>query len=198
MIEVILLEKIGRLGQIGQLVKVKPGYARNFLLPRRKALRATKENMAVFEAQRADIEARNADTRAAAEALAKKLDGQRFVLIRQASEVGQLFGSVTVRDIAEALKTGGFDIERQYVLLPAPLKHIGLTKVEVKLHPEVSATIVMNIARTEDEARLQEKTGQAAKASAAALEAEAAAKAQEALNNAMLEKTSEEAEATPA
>lgn len=162
MIEVILLEKVGRIGQIGTVVKVKPGYARNFLLPQKKALRATKDNLAYFEAKRADIEAANAQTRAAAEKSGKTLDGKKLTTIRQASEVGQLFGSVTVRDIAVLLKEAGFDVERQYIQLAAPIKTIGVFKIPVRLHADVSVTVQLNIARTEDEAKIQEKTGKAA------------------------------------
>jgi large subunit ribosomal protein L9 len=163
MIEVILLEKIGRLGTIGQKVKVRPGYARNYLLPRSKALRATKENLARFEVERVQIEARNADAKAKAEAVSKTLEGRKFVIIRQASELGQLFGSVNVRDVALQLHEAGFEVERQNVALSVPIKMLGLHKVEVHLHPEVSVSVTMNIARTEDEAAVQEKTGAAVK-----------------------------------
>ncbi|NDE91397.1 MAG: 50S ribosomal protein L9 [Alphaproteobacteria bacterium] len=168
--EVILLEKVGRIGQIGTVVKVKPGYARNFLLPKKKALRATKDNIAYFEAKRSEIEAANAQTRAAAEKSGKTLDGKKFTTIRQASEVGQLFGSVTVRDIAELLKAGGFDVERQYILLAAPIKTVGVFQIPVRLHADVSVNIALNIARTEDEAKIQEKTGKAAKSRETAVE----------------------------
>lgn len=170
MIEVILLEKVGRIGQIGTVVKVKPGYARNFLLPHKKALRATKENLAYFEAKRSEIEAANAAAKAAAEKSGKNLDGKKFTTIRQASEVGQLFGSVTVRDIAELIKAGGFTVERQYIMLAAPIKTVGVFKIPVKLHADVSVTISLNIARTEDEAKIQEKTGKAAKSRETAVE----------------------------
>jgi large subunit ribosomal protein L9 len=159
MIEVILLEKIGRLGGIGQTVKVKPGYARNFLLPRKKALRATKDNLAYFEAKRAEIIAANANAQSKAEAYAKKMDGKKFVIIRQASELGQLFGSVTMRDVASILHDAGYEVDRQAVNIAAPIKMLGLHKVEVQLHADVAAIITLNIARTEDEAKVQEKTG---------------------------------------
>jgi large subunit ribosomal protein L9 len=175
MIEVILLERIGRLGQIGQVVKVKPGFARNYLLPRKKALRATKDNMAFFESQRSNIEAANADARSNAQKQGEKLAGKMFVVIRQASDVGQLFGSVTVRDVAEQLHLAGYETERQNILLAAPIKTLGLHKIDVSLHPEVTVNVVVNIARTEDEAKVQEKTGQAVKL--AAERAEQAAKA---------------------
>lgn len=164
MIEVILLEKVGRLGQIGQVVKVRPGYARNYLLPRKKALRATQSNLAFFEGKRAEIEAANASARGKAETHGKSLEGRKFVAIRQASEVGHLFGSVTVRDITDLLQAAGFEIDRQDVLLAAPIKNIGLFNVKLRLHAEVMVNIIINIARNEDEAKLQEKTGQAAKA----------------------------------
>lgn len=197
MIDVILLEKIGRLGQIGQVVRVKPGFARNYLLPRKKALRATKDNLAYFETQRASIEAANADARAKAELRGKELNGKVFTLIRQASEVGHLFGSVTIRDVADQLKAAKFETERQNILLSAPIKNLGLTKIDVRLHAEVTVTITLNIARTEDEAKIQEKTGQAVKLSAQqAQDADAAAKAQA---EALFEKPEgEAAEAAPA
>jgi len=177
MIEVILLERVGRLGQIGQVVKVKPGYARNFLLPRKKALRATKDNLAFFESQRAKIEAANADARATAQKQAQKLEGRKFVVIRQASEVGHLFGSVTIRDVAEQLHLAGYETERQNVMLAAPIKSLGLHNIKIALHPEVHVGITLNIARTEDEAKTQEKTGEAVRQSAAAAEADARAEA---------------------
>src|ERR1043166_2105057 len=163
MIEVILLEKVGRLGQIGEVVKVRPGYARNFLLPRTKALRATKSNVAFFESKRAEIEAANADAKQKAETQGKKLEGKKFTTIRQASEVGHLFGSVTVRDVADLLHDAGFEIDRQDVLLAAPIKNIGLFNVKLRLHAEVMVGITINVARNEDEAKQQEKTGQAAR-----------------------------------
>jgi large subunit ribosomal protein L9 len=188
MIDVILLEKVGRLGQIGQQVKVKPGFARNYLLPQKKALRATKENIAYFESRRAEIEAANAKGRAAAELAGKKLEGKVFTMIRQASDVGQLFGSVTVRDVAEQMKTGGFETERQNILLAAPIKTLGVHSIDVRLHPEVQVSIKVNIARTEDEAKVQEKTGQAAKGRGASQEdAEAKAAAEVEANKAFFE-----------
>lgn len=153
--EVILLERVEKLGQMGDVVKVRPGFARNFLLPRKKALRANEANKKVFESQRADLEARNLDRRKDAEAAAKKLDGRSFVIIRQASEAGLLFGSVSTRDIAEAAGADGVKIDRSQVRLDKPLKSLGLTKLRVMLHPEVSATIEINIARSADEAERQ-------------------------------------------
>lgn len=155
MIEVILLERIERLGQMGEVVRVKPGYARNFLLPRKKALRATKDNIAYFETQRTQLEATNLKRRGEAEALAKKVDGMSVVLVRQASDTGQLYGSVRPRDVADAIIAQGVTIERSQVKLDIPIKTLGLHKLRVALHPEVSVGIVVNVARSEDEAKLQ-------------------------------------------
>jgi large subunit ribosomal protein L9 len=157
MMEVILLERVGRLGAIGAVVTVKPGFARNYLLPQHKALRATNANMARFEAQRASIEARNADARAAAAATGEKLDGQVFVLIRQAGEGGQLYGSVAARDVADAAIAAGFEVARNQIVLDKPIKTIGMHAVVVRLHPEVEITVTANVARTEDEATRQAK-----------------------------------------
>jgi large subunit ribosomal protein L9 len=153
--EVILLERVEKLGQMGDVVKVRPGFARNFLLPRRKALRANEANKKVFEAQRADLEARNHERRKDAEGAAKKLDGRSFVIIRQASEAGLLYGSVSTRDIADAAAAEGVKVDRAQVRLDKPLKTLGVSKVRVMLHPEVSATIDINIARSADEAERQ-------------------------------------------
>ncbi len=153
--EVILLERVEKLGQMGDVVKVRPGFARNFLLPRKKALRANEENKKVFEAQRAELEARNVERRKDAEAAARKLDGRSFIIIRQASEAGLLFGSVSTRDIADAAAGEGIKIDRTQVRLDKPLKSLGISKVRVMLHPEVAATIDINIARSADEAERQ-------------------------------------------
>ncbi|MEQ8745138.1 50S ribosomal protein L9 [Pyruvatibacter sp.] len=153
--DVILLERVEKLGQMGDVVDVKPGYARNFLLPRGKALRANKANRQRFETERAQLEARNLELRGEAEAVQVKLDGQSVIVIRQASESGQLYGSVATRDIAEGLTEGGFSIERQQVDLQRPIKTLGLHEVLVRLHPEVSATVTVNVARTQDEAERQ-------------------------------------------
>lgn len=161
MIEVILMERIERLGTLGQVVKVRPGYARNYLLPQKKAMRATKANIAVFEKQRAVLEAQNAKLRAEAEADAKKLEGLHVMIIRQASDSGQLYGSVTARDVAEAANEAGHKIERRCVEIVNPIKTIGLSELKIKLHPEVSVKIVINVARTEDEGKLQEQRGAA-------------------------------------
>lgn len=157
MVEVILLERVGRLGAIGDVVKVKPGFARNFLLPQKKALRATAANKALFDAQRAQIEAQNAKAKEVASVLGEKLAGQTFTLIRQAGEAGQLYGSVSTRDIAAAANEAGFEIDRTQVLLHAPIKTIGVHAVRVKLHAEVEVEIKANVARTKDEADRQAK-----------------------------------------
>ncbi len=153
--DVILLERVENLGQMGDVVKVKAGYARNFLLPQKKALRANDDNKQVFEAQRADLEARNLERKKEAEQVAGKIDGASFVIIRQSSELGVLYGSVSSRDIAEAASEGGFSIERSQVRLDKPLKALGLTPVRVVLHPEVDVKININVARSEDEAERQ-------------------------------------------
>jgi len=153
--EVILLERVENLGQMGDVVKVRSGFARNYLLPRKKALRANEDNKKVFEAQRADLEARNLERRKDAESAAKKLVGRSFVIIRQASDAGLLYGSVSTRDIADAAADDGVKVDRTQVRLDKPLKTLGLSKVRVMLHPEVSATIEINIARSADEAERQ-------------------------------------------
>jgi large subunit ribosomal protein L9 len=153
--QVILLERIGRLGQMGDVVTVKDGYARNFLLPQKKALRATKENLARFESNRSQLEARNLELKKEAEAVAAKLDGQTFVAIRQAGDTGQLYGSVTTRDIVEIVTAGGFSIDRRQVVLDRPIKTLGIHATRVALHPEVVVNVSLNVARTEDEAERQ-------------------------------------------
>ncbi len=153
--DVILLERIGRLGQMGDVVKVKDGYARNYLLPQGKALRATKENRARFERERAQLEARNLELKREAEAVAVKLDRQSFVVLRQAGDTGQLYGSVSTRDVAELVTSGGFTIERAQVLLDRPIKTLGLHEVRIGLHPEVTVKVIVNVARTEEEAERQ-------------------------------------------
>ncbi len=159
--DVILLERIEKLGQIGDVVSVKPGFARNFLLPRKKALRATEDNKKRFEAQRAQIEATNLKRKQEAEKIAKKVDGTKIVVIRQASETGLLFGSVANRDIADGVTAAGFTIDRRQVILDKPIKTLGLHKVRVALHPEVIVTVTANVAKSEDEAAQQEKLGTA-------------------------------------
>jgi large subunit ribosomal protein L9 len=153
--QVILLERIGRLGQMGDVVNVKDGYARNFLLPQKKALRATEENLARFEKDRAQLEARDLELKKEAEAVAGKLAGQNFLAIRQAGDTGQLYGSVTTRDIAEVVTAGGFTIDRRQIVMDRPIKTLGLHQTRVALHPEVIVQIMLNVARSEDEAERQ-------------------------------------------
>ncbi|HEY5723816.1 MAG TPA: 50S ribosomal protein L9 [Allosphingosinicella sp.] len=153
--EVILLERIEKLGAIGDVVKVKNGYARNFLLPNGKALRANESNRKVFEANREKIEATNAERRGQAETESKKIDGAKIQLIRQASNAGQLYGSVTARDIAEALEAQGHKVAKNHIILDRPIKGIGLQDVKVSLHPEVSVLIHVNVARSPEEAEMQ-------------------------------------------
>ncbi|MDH4981605.1 50S ribosomal protein L9 [Hyphomicrobium sp. D-2] len=155
--QVILLERIGRLGQMGDVVTVKDGFARNFLLPQKKALRATEANRAQFESQRAQLEANNLDLKREAEAVAEKLDGQIFVSIRSAGDTGQLYGSVATRDIAEVVTANGFTIDRRQVVLERPIKNLGLHPITIALHPEVSVTVQLNVARSEDEAERQSR-----------------------------------------
>jgi large subunit ribosomal protein L9 len=153
--EVILLERVEKLGAIGDVVKVKNGFARNFLLPNGKALRANEANRKVFEANRERIEAQNAERRSAAEKDSKKIDGATVQLIRQASNVGQLYGSVSARDLAEALEAQGHKLAKNQIVLDRPIKSIGMQEVRVALHPEVSVTIRVNVARSPEEAELQ-------------------------------------------
>ena len=156
---IILLERIEKLGQMGDLVNVKPGYARNYLLPQGKALRANNANMERFESERAQREADNLTKRSEAEAEAKKMDGLAVNLVRAASEMGQLFGSVTSRDIAEAVTEAGFTINRNQVVMDRAIKTLGLTDTKIRMHPEVSISITVNIARSLAEAETQLKTG---------------------------------------
>ena len=153
--QVILLERVAKLGQMGDVVDVKPGYARNYLLLQGKALTASKENIANFEAQKAQLEARNLETRQEAEALGGKLDGQQFVVIRQASDGGVLYGSVTPRDAADVATDAGFTVARKQIVIAKPIKELGLHPVSVTLHPEVEVTITLNVARSSEEAELQ-------------------------------------------
>ncbi len=153
--KLILLERVEKLGAIGDVVTVKDGFARNFLLPRQKALRATSANQAVFEAQRAQIEARNAENRAEAERRGQRLDGSTYVLIRQAGESGQLYGSVSARDVSDVAQAQGDRVERNQVVLETPIKTLGVHTVKVRLHPEVTVTVSVNIARSPDEAERQ-------------------------------------------
>lgn len=153
--DVILLQRIGKLGQMGDVVSVKNGYARNYLLPEKKALRATAENRKLFESQRAQLEADNLAHKSDAEAVSEKLKGLTFVAIRQAGDTGQLYGSVSTRDIADVVKAGGFTIDRNQVVLDKAIKTLGLHDVEIALHPEVSVKVMLNVARSEDEAARQ-------------------------------------------
>ncbi|MBS0502666.1 MAG: 50S ribosomal protein L9 [Proteobacteria bacterium] len=153
--DVILLERVEKLGGIGDVVSVKPGFARNYLLPRKKALRANEANRKVFEANRAQIEADNAARRSTAETDSKGIDGKSVTLIRQASNTGQLYGSVAVRDIVEALGADGIKVQKNQVVLDKPIKAIGVNAVKIALHPEVSVSITVNVARSPEEAELQ-------------------------------------------
>jgi len=153
--QVILLERVAKLGQMGDVVDVKSGYARNYLLPQGKALSASARNIANFETQKAQLEARNLETRTEAESMAERLNGQQFIVIRSASDSGALYGSVSPRDAAELATEGGFSVDRKQVTLTAPIKELGLHMVSVILHPEVSAEIELNVARSVEEAELQ-------------------------------------------
>lgn len=157
MMEVILLERVEKLGQMGQVVKVRPGFARNYLLPQKKALRATKENLAIFEKQRAQLEAANLARRGDAEQVAQKLNGISVVVIRQAGESGQLYGSVTARDIAQAVTDAGFTIAKGQVTLDKAIKTLGLYPMRVRLHPEVAVQVTVNVAQSAEEAEMQAK-----------------------------------------
>ena len=159
MLDVILLERVENLGQMGDVVKVKPGYARNFLLPQGKALRANDDNMSFFESQKKELEARNLKRRQEAEAVGQKMDGQELVLVRQAGEGGQLYGSVTARNVADGLNEAGFKVGRGQVVLNQGIKTLGLFDIKVSLHPEVSVTVNANIARSADEAVIQRERG---------------------------------------
>jgi large subunit ribosomal protein L9 len=159
--EVILLERIEKLGQMGDVVRVKDGYARNYLLPQKKALRATDANKRQFETRRAQLEAANLSRRQEAEGVAKKLDGLQVVVVRQAGDTGQLYGSVNARDIGQVVTDAGFTITRQQVGLQNPIKEIGLHEVRVLLHPEVAVKVTVNVARSDEEAKVQAKTGKA-------------------------------------
>ena len=157
--DVILLERVENLGQMGETVRVRPGYARNYLLPQRKAMRATKENLAYFDRQRVQLEALNLKHRSEAEGVAEKMDGVSVVVVRQAGESGQLYGSVTARDVADALGAEGFTVARNQVTIDRPIKSLGLFSLRVVLHPEVSVSVTVNVARSQDEAVLQAERG---------------------------------------
>jgi large subunit ribosomal protein L9 len=156
MIELILLERVEKLGQMGQRVKVRPGYARNYLLPQKKALRATEANLAYFDTQRVQLEANNLARKTDAQQVAEKLEGLHVVLVRQAGESGQLYGSVSSRDIADAVTAAGFTVDRQQIVLGRPIKTLGLHPVRAMLHPEVAATVTANVAQSAEAAQMQE------------------------------------------
>ena len=153
--QVVLLERIAKLGQMGDIVTVKDGYARNFLLPQEKALRANKQNMERFESERAQLEADNLKLKTEAEAVKAKMDGESVIIIRQSSETGQLYGSVNTRDIATSYTEAGFSLNKSQIILDAPIKELGIYDISVSLHPEVEANVKINVARTEEEAELQ-------------------------------------------
>ncbi len=168
--EIVLLERVEKLGQMGDVVKVKNGYARNFLLPQGKALRASKANLETFEKQRAQLEADNLKRKDEAAAVGDKLDGQSVILIRAASESAQLYGSVSTQDIARAVSEAGFTVDRKQVTMDKVLKTLGLHDVKIRLHPEVSVTITVNIARSEEEAEIQARGESVEAAAEAALD----------------------------
>jgi large subunit ribosomal protein L9 len=155
MVDLILLERVDKLGQMGQIVKVKPGYARNYLLPQKKAMRATKENLAYFETQRTQLEASNLHRKSEAGEVGTKVEGLTVALIRQAGESGQLYGSVAARDIADAVTKAGFTVDKRQIVLDRPIKTLGLHRLRVMLHPEVAVTITVNVAQSEEGARMQ-------------------------------------------
>ena len=194
--QVILLERVEKLGQMGDVVNVKNGYARNFLLPQKKALRATESNKERFEKERAQLEARNLERRKEAESVGEKLDGQSFVILRQASESGQLYGSVTTRDIAEIITQGGFSIERSQVNLDHPIKTISIHATRLILHPEVSVTVQINVARTAEEAERQAR-GESVAQAGEIEEAEELISAEEIFETAELAEAAEEVLAEP-
>ena len=165
MVQLVLLERIPKLGVMGDIVNVKPGYARNFLLPMKKAMRASEANIERFKSQRKELEAKNVETKKEAESIKEKINGSAFVIIRSASDSGSLYGSVTNRDAEEAMKTQGLIIDKKQIILIKPIKELGLHKLEVNLHPEVTASIEINVARSIEEAEIQKsgKTIQDAK-----------------------------------
>ena len=200
--QVILLERVEKLGQMGEVVKVKDGFARNFLLPRKKALRATKDNIARFDKEKAQLEARNLTLKKEAEGVAGKLDKQKFVVLRQAGETGMLYGSVSTRDIADAVSAGGISLSREQVTLDKPIKSLGLHDIKVVLHPEVRVGIVLNVARTAEEAERQARGENVLKTEAEQARADAEALFEDAeaarrLNNEDAEEEAAPAEAKP-
>ncbi len=193
--QIILLERVEKLGQMGDVVTVKNGYARNYLLPNKKALRATAANQKVFDSQKKEIETANLKAKKEAEAVAKKMDGVSVTLLRQAGEAGQLYGSVSSRDVAAALGEEGYKVERSQVTLDRPIKEIGISEVKVRLHPEVSITVKVNTARSAEEAEMQAKSGTAVSAKEIFETKELAEAAEEAIHEA---ETEEEAAEEPA
>ncbi len=153
--QVILLERVAKLGQMGEVVNVKEGYARNFLLPQKKALRASADNISAFEAQKAQLEAQNLETRKEAETLGAKIEGQQYIVIRSASDSGALYGSVSTRDVADVITEDGVTIDRRQVIQPQPIKELGVHDMVIRLHPEVEVTVEINVARSPEEAELQ-------------------------------------------
>ncbi len=200
-IQVILLERVENLGQMGDVVKVKQGYARNFLLPQRKALRATKDNVSYFESRRAQLEADNLQRKSEAEAVSGKMDKARIIVVRQAGESGQLYGSVSARDIADGLTASGYTVEKRQVVIDRPIKMIGIHTVRVILHPEVSVGVLVNVGQSEEEAKLQaERFDRGESPVVLKTEAEAAEAAQAAaaaVFDAPAEETPAKAEAAP-
>ena len=183
MVDVILHERVENLGQMGQVVKVRPGYARNYLLPQKKALRATKDNLAYFEKQRTQLEAANLTRKSEAEQVAQKLDGVSVVVIRQAGESGQLYGSVSARDIADGVTAAGFTVTRGQIVLDKAIKTLGLYKLRLVLHPEVSVQVTVNVAQSAEEAEMQAKGIDPVKLAQEAAAREAAAEAESAEEN---------------
>jgi|CXWL01.1.fsa_nt_gi large subunit ribosomal protein L9 len=196
--QVILLERVEKLGQMGEVVKVKDGFARNFLLPNKKALRATKDNIARFDKEKAQLEARNLTLKKEAEGVAKTLDKQKFVILRQAGETGMLYGSVSTRDIADAVTAGGVTLNRTQIVLDKPMKTLGLHDVKVALHPEVRVGITVNVARTAEEAERQARGENVLKTEAeqARIDADALFESEEAAKG--LKGDSDEADEKPA
>ena len=191
--EVILLERVEKLGQLGDVVNVKPGFARNFLLPKKKALRANKASLAIFEAQRATLEAANHQRKVEAEAAAVKMDDLKIIIVRQAGETGHLYGSVSGRDVADSINAAGYSVARQQVNLDTPIKTLGVYHVRVSLHPEVSITVTVVVARSlEDAERLQTQAAAQVAADAKADAEDAAAEAAEAAEAAAAEAAAEE------
>lgn len=196
--DVILLERVAKLGQMGDIVRVRDGYARNFLLPQGKALRATEANQKRFESEKVQLEARNLERRNEAEAVAEKLNGQTFIIIRQAGETGQLYGSVSTRDLAETIDAAGFKIGRSQVELNQPIKKIGLHTVALALHAEVDVSVTVNVARSEDEAERQARGEDLTTAGREEEELEEAAEAETAAGSEETAETSEAVESTEA